>query len=114
MKVIVAGSRNIRLRSELVKEIFELCFKEVEEIVSGTCSGPDLAGERFGEDYGIPIKRFPPDWNKHGKAAGPIRNREMADYADALLLIWDGKSRGSKNMLSEAKKRGLRIVELIV
>ena len=44
------------------------------------------------------------DWNKHGKAAGPIRNRQMAEYADCLIAVWDGKSRGTKNMIDEMNK----------
>lgn len=52
------------------------------------------------------------DWDAHGKAAGPIRNRKMAQEADALLLLWDGKSKGSASMLAEAKRTGLQIVSL--
>ncbi|WP_197026348.1 hypothetical protein [Polaribacter sp. Hel_I_88] len=51
--------------------------------------------------------RFPAEWNKFGKAAGPVRNKEMAIYADALIAFWDGKSRGTKNMIQLAKQNGL-------
>lgn len=54
----------------------------------------------------IPVKRFPADWDRHGRAAGPIRNCQMAQYADALIAIWDGKSRGTKNMIDEMNKCG--------
>lgn len=62
----------------------------------------------------FPIKKFYPDWGKHGKAAGPIRNKQMAEYADALLLIWDGESKGSKNMKEEMLKLNKPVYEFIV
>lgn len=69
------------------------------EIVSGGAKGIDSCAKEFAMEHGLGYKEFPADWDKHGKAAGPIRNREMADYADALLLIWTGMSKGSMNML---------------
>lgn len=87
---------------------------EITEIVSGGCRGIDLAGEMFAENYNIPVKRFLPEWENEGKAAGPIRNSQMANYADALILIWDGTSRGSADMKKKAEQKGLKIYELIV
>jgi len=58
-------------------------------------------GERWARTNGIKIKEMPANWNAHGKAAGPIRNREMATYADAAIIIWDGTSNGSRNMINE-------------
>ena len=49
------------------------------------------------------------EWIKYGRAAGPRRNKQMAEYADALLAYWDGKSRGTKNMIELAKDKGLKI-----
>jgi hypothetical protein len=57
----------------------------------------------------VPLKIFPAQWSIYGKGAGYIRNREMAQYADALIAFWDGKSKGTKNMIDEAKKQGLII-----
>jgi len=57
---------------------------------------------------------FPADWDTHGRAAGPIRNKQMAEYGDALLLIWDGESRGSANMKSNMKKLGKPVYEIII
>lgn len=50
---------------------------------------------------------FPADWNAHGKAAGPIRNQQMAQEADVLIAFWDGKSRGTKDMIEKATRAGL-------
>lgn len=109
-KVIVAGSRGIN-NYQLIKEKLDIILKNVEEdieIVSGGARGVDLLGERYAEEKGHTIKQFIPDWDNLGKSAGYIRNAEMAVYADACVVFWDGKSRGSKNMYDTAKKKGLK------
>ncbi len=58
---------------------------------------------------GMADRELPAQWSKHWRAAGPIRNRDMAAYADALFLMWDGESRGSKNMLEVAEAAGLKV-----
>lgn len=84
-------------------------------------AGKEWANEDWKQDYPtcddqgpIFVKEFPADWDKFGKGAGPIRNKQMADYADALLLIWDGESRGSANMKSQMEKLGKPIYEVIL
>lgn len=118
MKLIIAGSRNFPSEMDgLFHSLFDIYsfFEIVTEVVEGGCKGVDSAAVHFAEkNYGIPTKRFEADWEEHGKAAGPIRNREMAKYADALLLIWDGTSRGSKNMKSEMTKLNKPIYEVII
>lgn len=108
MKVIIAGSRSIIDPAIVVAAVEASGFK-IAEVVSGCCRGVDKLGEKWAEDRGLPVKRFLANWGKHGKSAGPIRNREMAEYADALIAIWDGKSRGTANMIEEAEKRGLKV-----
>jgi len=105
MKVIVAGTRTIECAGTVGEAIRESGFN-VDELVSGTCAGVDQTAEALAALHGIPVKQFPPDWKTHGKAAGPIRNRQMAEYADALVAVWDGESRGTKNMIDEMKKLG--------
>ena len=117
MKMIIAGSRTIEEHiayGECVKWRIENRDKEVTEVVSGTAKGVDRAGEEYAEYYDIPVKRFYPDWDQHGRAAGPIRNRQMAEYADCLLLIWDGSSRGSLSMKHEMERLGKPVYEVIV
>lgn len=124
MKLIIAGSRSITDLSpywfrDTLRQFGHDCSLmadpiTLDEIVSGTAEGVDQSGETFARKYLIPIKRFPADWDTHGKAAGPIRNLEMAKYADALLLIWDGESKGSANMKAEMTKLGKPIYEVVM
>lgn len=108
MKVIIAGGRDIT-DPALVFEAIRASGFEIGEVVSGGAKGVDSIGEDWAIANGRPIKWFHADWTKHGRAAGPIRNRQMAEYADALIAVWDGKSRGTKNMIEEATRRGLKV-----
>lgn len=65
-------------------------------------------GELWAKKHGIPVAPFPADWNKFGKRAGAIRNADMAMYADALVAVWDGKSRGTRDMIKKAEALGLK------
>ena len=58
---------------------------------------------------GYEIRTFPANWAEFGKGAGLIRNKKMAKYADALIAFWDGKSKGTKNMIQQAEEFGLKI-----
>ena len=108
MKTIIAGSRTITDPIVIAAAITASGF-DVTLVVSGGCRGADLAGENWAMLHGIPVKQFPAPWRQHGLSAGPIRNKAMADYADALIAVWDGVSRGTKNMIQEARKRGLKV-----
>ncbi len=83
-------------------------------MLSGGAKGVDGIGERYAHLIGADVEKHIPDLVIKGKAAGPIRNRLMAQTADALLLIWDGESRGSKNMKEEMQKLNKPIYEVIL
>lgn len=118
MRIIIAGSRTIEdehtVKAALLKAIKEWQPRVITEIVTGGASGVDAIGKKIAEDYGVAHREFPADWDQHGKRAGYLRNVQMAEYADALMLVWDGSSRGSKMMLDIARDRGLRIQEVVV
>ncbi len=105
MKVIVAGSRGIE-DINIVAGAMVLCKFPITEIVSGTSRGVDQLGEQWAQGQNIPIKRFPANWKEFGKGAGFKRNAEMAEYADMLVAVWDGKSRGTKHMIDTMEKMG--------
>ena len=105
MKVIIAGSRNFNDYQFLEKEIDKLDI-EIDTIVSGCAKGADTLGIQYAVEHEIPIKCFPAEWDKYGKSAGFIRNKEMGDYADYLIAFWDGQSRGTKHMIDYMKMIG--------
>ena len=106
MRTIVAGSRGVE-DPALVLAAIQSCGWTITEVVSGGARGVDSLGESLALQYGVPCKVFPANWSLHGKAAGPIRNEEMARYAQALVAVWDGQSRGTRDMINRAKSLGL-------
>ena len=117
MKLIIAGSRNLNLDIGTIQDLIDSTIPakvSIDEIVSGAAKGIDKSGENYAEFQGLPITRFKADWKKHGLAAGPMRNRQMAKYGDILLLIWNGESKGSLSMKKEMTKLGKPIYEIII
>lgn len=109
MKLLIAGSRSITSYRRVLYGINQgldaarVMVPEIEEEVSGHARGVDLLGESWAEERNIPIKIFPASWNLYGNSAGYVRNLEMAEYLSKaarrlVLVLWDGKSRGSQNM----------------
>lgn len=110
-RVIIAGSRgfdNYDLLCAYADYKLSKITDEIE-IVSGRAKGADQLGERYAKERGYSLRIFPAEWDIYGKRAGYLRNVKMAEYADALLAFWDGESRGTKNMIYEARSRGLKI-----
>ncbi len=111
MKTIVAGSRDIFNVGE-VWQAMEDAPWVITEVVCGGARGVDSIGSSLAKKAGIPVRMFPvtnKDWNTIGPSAGPRRNRQMAEYAEALIAVWDGESRGTKNMIDEAQLRKLQV-----
>lgn len=111
MRVIVAGSRTVN-----TYDLVERCINRalelqkhicLTEIVSGNARGVDRFGERYAKEHKLLIKIFPADWDRDGKSAGYKRNVQMARYSDALIAIWDGKSRGTAHMIDIAREQEL-------
>lgn len=119
MRVIIAGSRDF-YDYEKLKNTVDGYLQNVDSltpvIISGTARGADRLGEKYAIEHSYEVRRFPANWDKYGKSAGYIRNREMAQYAIAnesvgvLISFWDGKSRGTKYMIELAKEYGLRVI----
>ncbi|HWB02748.1 MAG TPA: DUF2493 domain-containing protein [Verrucomicrobiales bacterium] len=86
MKVIIAGPRDFHDYDTVARAVTDSGF-EITEVVSGKAPGVDTLGERWAAEHGKAVKEFPADWQKYGRAAGPIRNAQMADYADALVAV---------------------------
>lgn len=115
MKLIIAGSRTLKPSFQFIKDsIRMLNINNITEIVCGGAKGVDSEGQHFASHMNLPVKMFRADWDKNGKVAGPMRNKQMAEYGDLLLLIWDGESKGSKNMQLEIQKLKKPVYEVIL
>lgn len=111
-RVIIAGGRDFSDYEMLLAQMDKLLvrYKPQEiQIVCGEARGADTLGKRYAQERGIQVTSFPADWERYGKRAGYLRNAEMAENADALVAFWDGKSRGTANMIELARQRGLQI-----
>lgn len=123
-KVIVAGGRDFKDKKLLTSRLnkYTFLFEDVVVITGAQKSrewdpakgrwfyfGADYLAEEWAHSKRYLVMRFHPDWDKHGKKAGPIRNREMAAFGDYLVAFWDGKSKGTANMIEEARKANLKI-----
>lgn len=116
MKCLIAGSRTITDYS-LVEEAVHRSGFVISEVVSGTAPGADRLGELWALRNGVPVRRFPADWSRFGRAAGIMRNDEMVAYAGengALIAVWDQVSRGTRHTIEEARRRGLKVFVLPV
>jgi hypothetical protein len=110
MKVIIAGGRDFN-DYERLKIVCDFTLSNYNniEVVSGCAKGADELGERYASEKGFKVIKFPAKWEEHGKSAGPIRNKEMAEYSDACILFWDGKSKGTKSMMNLAVRKKLKL-----
>lgn len=108
MRTIIAGSRSVTDYA-VVEEAVRASGFEVTATLCGCARGVDQRGAEWAVDNHLPTVHYPADWKKYGRGAGPIRNLEMADVADALIAVWDGKSAGTKHMISAALAKGLKV-----
>lgn len=126
LRVIIAGSRSFTdykfLESNVSKIINNINNDELSvEIIEGGCEGVYALACKYANDYNHPLMQFDADWERHGKAAGPIRNTEMAKYAceavqsaliafisiDAVAIA--DKSKGTKDMIKKARRKNMDV-----
>lgn len=108
MRTIIAGSRSI-IYPHILDRALHACGWTPTVVLSGTAQGADRLGERWANYNYVPIERYPADWQANGRIAGFMRNDLMADKAEALIALWDGQSRGTKQMIDRALSRRLRV-----
>lgn len=116
-RVIIAGGRDFNDYPLLKQKCDSFLGNKSKEhqviIVSGTARGADRLGERYANERGYQVERYPADWDRDGNSAGPIRNAKMAENADALIAFWDGESRGTYNMIDIAVRREDMLIRVV-
>ncbi|MGN0877997.1 MAG: DUF2493 domain-containing protein [Oligosphaeraceae bacterium] len=108
MRVIIAGARCCHHYHAVCQAVRDSGF-DITTVISGGADGVDTLGERYAAEHDIPCERHPADWKKYGTAAGPLRNHEMALCADALIAVIMGTSKGTRNMIRQAREAGLPV-----
>ena len=107
-KILIAGSREYDDydAAKMALDRYLGCIPKDNSIIiiSGGCRGADAIGEKYAREKGIEVALYPAEWSKYGKAAGPIRNCQMADECDVAICFWDGKSRGTKSLIDYMNK----------
>lgn len=108
MRTIIAGSRHLEDYDLVVDAIDKASWKPTL-VVSGGAKGIDSLAEQWASNNNIQVEKHPANWKQFGRAAGPVRNKEMAKNAEGLIAIWDGKSKGTKSMIELAHKANLAV-----
>ena len=101
LRVAIIGGRDFK-DYDLVKLTMSPYINKVSTMVSGAALGADKLGEKWADEYGIPKLIFEPEWEKHGKAAGFIRNKTIVANSDLVVCFWDGASKGTANSIQHA------------
>ena len=107
VSVVIGGYRNFE-NYEIFKNFVDSCLAELDfkemTILSGHCKGVDLMGERYAKEKDLALELYPAEWKKYGKAAGPIRNKQMVEKADIVIAFVCERAKGTKNLIAQAKK----------
>ena len=110
-RVIIAGSRTFD-NYDLLQHKMDYFLSEITEpvqVVCGLARGADALGLQYARNRGFEIRYYPAEWERYGKSAGYRRNAQMAENADALVAFWDGESRGTMNMITQARTHNLKV-----
>jgi len=107
-RIVIAGCRDY-YNYEEAKAYIDYILSNIRAsneiiILSGGANGADMLGERYANENGFLIEKYPAQWEKYGASAGPRRNKQMAQDCDYVICFWDGNSRGTRSMIEYAKK----------
>lgn len=109
--VAVVGSRSFTNYELLKAKLDEIhASTPIDCIVSGGARGADQLGERWAKENGVDTKIFYPEWKKFGRAAGPIRNKDIVDNAVLVLAFWNGTSTGTLSTIKLTEKAGKNLI----
>ena len=112
-RVLVCGGRDFN-DYDLLESVLDTISSEVGvfQIISGCAKGADTLAIQYANKHEYPLREFPADWDKHGKAAGPIRNKQMLDEGRPNIVIAFPGGRGTADMVNRSKKVGIEVIEI--
>ncbi len=97
MKVAIVGSR--KLGDICYPLLIENVPVGCSEIISGGAEGIDTLARRYAQETGVKLTELLPDYEKYDRVAPLVRNDQIVSLADYVLILWDGKSRGSLHVI---------------
>lgn len=109
MRLAVVGSRGFN-DYEYLKATLGKISDDIDCIISGGARGADSLAARYSREKGIALQEYLPEYDKYGRGAPIVRNRLIVDDCDTLIAFWDGKSRGTRDSIDYARKRGKRVI----
>lgn len=106
MNIAIVGGRDFSDYTLLKESILSYIsiYGVLDNIVSGGAKGADTLAAQFATEIGIPLLVFKPDYQKYGRGATLVRNTQIIENADVVFAFWDGKSKGTKDSITKAKK----------
>lgn len=124
MRVLVCGGRDFTDYLTVYRELNRLAADSLTrlEIIEGGQRTKNEHGQIIGgADYwahvwaiarGFKCRTFKADWNKYGKAAGPIRNKQMIEEGKPQRVIAFPGGKGTANMISQAEAHGISVIRV--
>jgi hypothetical protein len=112
MKVAIVGTRSFMNRDLMFGKLDSI--GKIDRIYTGDAKGADTLAVEYAKANNIPYEVFYADWEKYGRAAGPIRNKDIVANADLVIAFWDGKSPGTKSSIDIAKRTGKDVIVVLV
>lgn len=109
MKIAVVGSRGVLVDDETLLQY----LSEGDEVVSGGAEGVDRCAAECAKKHGLCLVELLPCYERYGRAPPIVRNKELVDYADRVVVFWDGRSRGAHSVIRYAQKTG-KDIEVIL
>ena len=113
MKILFCGSRDFK-NKEVIRNVISNLPKDTI-VIHGCANGADTIAGDIAKEYNLKVLEFPADWNKYGKGAGPIRNKQMLDEGkpDLIYAFFTSKifSKGTRNMINQAKEYNIKVIE---
>lgn len=109
MRLLVCGGRDFADELNLFRTLDYLHRHRIACVIHGAARGADSLAGKWAREQGVPCRSFPADWNRHGRAAGAIRNQQMLDEGRPDLVVAFPGGRGTADMVRRAKAAGIPV-----
>ena len=111
MKIAVIGSRDFEDYALLESKLNTL--ENITSIISGGAKGADSLAEQYASQHNIDVVVIKPDWKRYNRGAGLVRNKQIVDMADLVVAFWNGKSKGTLDVIEYSKKQDVKFVTIL-